>query len=125
MRPTTPSRQWRRSRFAADRRGISPISSLPVRASSAFRPASSQAIGRTTAQAGKPGAHAWAEAHIPSLGWVAFDPTICICADARYVRVVVGFDGQEGAFVRSAQGASEDVVETAIRIEQAGVQTQA
>ena len=74
---------------------------------------------------GEAGAHAWAEAHIPRLGWVAFDPTICLCADARYVRVVVGFDGQDGAFVRSAHGGSEDAVETAIRVEQAGVQSQA
>jgi transglutaminase-like putative cysteine protease len=74
---------------------------------------------------GEAGAHAWAEAHIPRLGWVAFDPTISICADDRYVRVVVGFDGQDGAFVRSEHGAGEDAVETAIRVEQAGLQTQA
>lgn len=71
------------------------------------------------------GAHAWAEAFAPKLGWIAFDPTICLCADARYVRVVVGFDGQDGAFVRSAHGGGEDSVETAIRVEQAGAQTQA
>ncbi|HKN27476.1 MAG TPA: transglutaminase family protein [Roseiarcus sp.] len=74
---------------------------------------------------GEAGAHAWAEAHIPRLGWVGFDPTISICADQRYVRVVVGFDGQDGAFVRSAHGSAEDKVETAIRVEQAGLQTQA
>ncbi len=68
---------------------------------------------------------AWAEAHIPRLGWVGFDPTISICANQRYVRVVVGFDGQDGAFVKSAHGSAEDKVETAIRVEQAGVQTQA
>ena len=74
---------------------------------------------------GETGSHCWAEAHIPRLGWTAFDPTASICADDRYVRVVVGFDGQDGAFVRSAHGAGEDAVETAIRVEQAGLQTQA
>ena len=74
---------------------------------------------------GEAGAHAWTEAHIARLGWVAFDPTICLCADARYVRVVIGFDGQDGAFVRSAQGTSEDTVETAVRVAQSGVQSQA
>jgi transglutaminase-like putative cysteine protease len=74
---------------------------------------------------GEPGAHAWAEAYAPKLGWVAFDSTACICADDRYVRVVVGFDGQDGAFVRGSHGGGEDAVETAIKVEQAGFQTQA
>ena len=74
---------------------------------------------------GEPGAHCWAEAYAPKLGWVAFDSTACVCADARYVRVTVGFDARDGCFVRSAHGAGEDAVETAIKVEQAGVQTQA
>ena len=74
---------------------------------------------------GAPGAHAWAEAYAPKLGWIAFDPTVPLCADERYVRVAVGFDARDGSFVREAHGASEDRVETAIRVEQAGLQTQA
>jgi len=74
---------------------------------------------------GEAGAHAWGEAHAPKLGWVAFDPTECICADDRYVRVVLGFDAQDGAFVRAAHGSGEDEVETAVKVEQAGFQTQA
>ena len=104
-------------------RGISPMSSSPARAGSASRRASSAAIVPRRA-GGEAGAHAWAEAHVPRLGWVAFDPAIGLCADARYVRVV-GFDGQDGAFVRSAHGGSEEAVETAIQVEQAGVQSQA
>jgi len=71
------------------------------------------------------GAHAWAEAYSPGLGWVAFDPTASICADEAYVRVAVGFDGQDAAFVRSSAGGVEDKVESAIWIDQAGFQTQA
>ena len=74
---------------------------------------------------GEPGAHAWAEAYAPKLGWVAFDATACLCADDRYVRVVVGFDAQDSAFVRDSHGGGEDAVETAIKVEQAGFQTQA
>ncbi|AYD01899.1 transglutaminase family protein [Neorhizobium sp. NCHU2750] len=34
--------------------------------------------------------HAWAEAHIPGLGWVGFDAANNICPDDRYVRIASG-----------------------------------
>jgi transglutaminase-like putative cysteine protease len=71
------------------------------------------------------GAHEWAEAYVPVLGWVAFDATAPICPDERYIRVAVGFDGQDGAMTRSAHSGGEEKVETAIRVEQAGAQNQA
>jgi transglutaminase-like putative cysteine protease len=71
------------------------------------------------------GAHDWAEAHVPDLGWVAFDATAPICPDERYIRVAVGFDGQDGAMTRSTHSGGEEKVETAIRVEQAGAQSQA
>lgn len=36
--------------------------------------------------------HAWAEAHIPDLGWVGFDVSNAISPDVRYVRVAIGLD---------------------------------
>jgi len=36
--------------------------------------------------------HAWAEAHLPGLGWVGFDVSNAISPDARYVRVASGLD---------------------------------
>ena len=71
------------------------------------------------------GAHEWAEAHVPVLGWVAFDATAPVCPDERYVRVAVGFDGQDGAMTRSAHSGGEEKIETAVRVEQAGAQSQA
>ena len=59
------------------------------------------------------------------VGWVAFDATAPICPDDCYVRVAVGFDGQDGAMTRSAHSGGEEKVETAIRVEQAGAQSQA
>jgi len=75
--------------------------------------------------AGRTGAHEWAEAHIPTLGWVAFDPTVPICPDDRYVRVAVGFDGQDSASVRSAHSGGEEQIEAAVHVDQARAQYQA
>lgn len=36
--------------------------------------------------------HAWAEVHVPSLGWVAFDVSNGIAPDERYIRVATGLD---------------------------------
>jgi transglutaminase-like putative cysteine protease len=36
--------------------------------------------------------HAWAEAFLPSLGWVGFDPTNDVLASHRHIRVAVGRD---------------------------------
>ena len=81
---------------------------------------------RVGGETGEAGVHEWAEAHIPDLGWVAFDATCPVCPDELYVRVAIGFDGQDGAMTRSAHsGGGEEKVETAIRVEQAGAQSQA
>ena len=76
-------------------------------------------------EAGPTGAHEWAEAHVPVLGWVGFDATEPVCPDERYVRVAVGFDSQDGAMTRSAHSGGEEKVETAIHVDQAGAQSQA
>ena len=36
--------------------------------------------------------HAWAEAYVPALGWVGFDPTNDLLAGDRHIRVAVGRD---------------------------------
>lgn len=41
--------------------------------------------------------HAWAEAHVPGLGWVGFDVSNGISPDDRYVRVATGLDYSEAA----------------------------
>lgn len=55
--------------------------------------------------------HAWAEAHVPDLGWVAFDPTHGMCATDAYVRVACGLDYLDVAPVRGSRigGGSEDL----------------
>jgi transglutaminase-like putative cysteine protease len=41
--------------------------------------------------------HAWAEAHVPDLGWVGFDVSNNICPDERYVHIASGLDSTEAA----------------------------
>jgi transglutaminase-like putative cysteine protease len=89
---------------------------VPARFVSGYRVGDEEWVGA--------GAHEWAEAHVPALGWVAFDATAPICPDERYIRVAVGFDGQDGAMIRSAHSGGEEKIETAIHVEQAGAQSQ-
>lgn len=41
--------------------------------------------------------HAWAEAHLPNLGWVGFDVSNGLSPDPRYVRLAIGRDAHEAA----------------------------
>ncbi len=45
-------------------------------------------------------AHAWAEIHVPDLGWVGFDAANRCCPDAHYVRLGSGRDAREAAPIR-------------------------
>lgn len=63
--------------------------------------------------------HAWAEAHVPGLGWVGFDPSNEICPDSRYVRVAVGADYAEAAPVTSlTQGGVSSGINVALDVAQ-------
>jgi transglutaminase-like putative cysteine protease len=63
--------------------------------------------------------HAWAEAFVPNLGWVGFDPTNAICQTDAYVRVAVGLDSLGAAPVRGTRyGAGAESLEVAIKIGQ-------
>jgi transglutaminase-like putative cysteine protease len=56
--------------------------------------------------------HAWAEAFVPELGWVGFDPTHGISADERFIRLAIGRDYLEAAPIRGSRlgGAGEEMV---------------
>lgn len=41
--------------------------------------------------------HAWAEMHLPGLGWVGFDAANNICPDERYVRIATGLCYRDAA----------------------------
>ena len=44
--------------------------------------------------------HAWAEIHIPALGWVGFDASNRCCPDDRYIRLGTGRDAVHAAPIR-------------------------
>lgn len=63
--------------------------------------------------------HAWAEAHVKSLGWVGFDISNRISPDERYVRVATGRDYREAAPITGlSYGAGETVLEVRLAVEQ-------
>jgi transglutaminase-like putative cysteine protease len=73
------------------------------------------ADGRVDQEAG----HAWAEAFIPDIGWVGFDPANGICPTDAYVRVAVGLDSIGAAPVRGMRfGFGNENLEVAIKVGQ-------
>jgi transglutaminase-like putative cysteine protease len=75
----------------------------------------------------QPAAHAWAEAYVDDLGWVAFDPTHGICADDAYIRVATGLDYRDAApfaGARAGGGDEELLVDVTVRLARAQAQAQ-
>ena len=69
--------------------------------------------------------HAWAEAFVPKLGWVAFDPANGLCATDAHVRVAVGLDYLGAAPLRGTRyGGGGEVMSVKVRVDQASQQTQ-
>jgi transglutaminase-like putative cysteine protease len=63
--------------------------------------------------------HAWAEAHVLGLGWVAFDASNGISPDERYVRMAVGRDYRDATPVSGIRlGWAEEQLAVAITVEQ-------
>lgn len=81
----------------------------------------------------QPAGHAWAEALVPDLGWVGFDPTNGISVTPAHIRVAVGLDYLDAAPVRGARrgggtetmAVSVSAVDTARGVRQSQSQSQA
>lgn len=70
-------------------------------------------------------AHAWAEAWVEDLGWVAFDPTNGISADDAHIRVAAGLDYQDAApFAGARSGGGEEQLKVEVQVREAGRQAQ-
>ena len=81
-------------------------------------------------QADDPGgherAHAWAEAYLPVLGWVGFDPANKLCPTDAHVRVAVGLDYLGAAPVRgSRHGGGGETMAVSVNVDAVASQSQA
>ena len=65
--------------------------------------------------------HAWAEAHVPVLGWIGFDPANLICTTDAHVRVAIGLDYLGAAPVRGTRyGGGTETMTVEVNVEPAG-----
>jgi transglutaminase-like putative cysteine protease len=63
--------------------------------------------------------HAWAEAYVPNLGWIGFDPVKGVCTTEAYIRVAIGLDALGAIAVRGAHsGGGAEKLAVAIEVNQ-------
>ncbi|KIZ45040.1 MULTISPECIES: transglutaminase family protein [Rhodopseudomonas] len=75
-----------------------------------------RADGMVDQQAG----HAWAEAHVPVLGWIGFDPANAICTTDAHARVAIGLDYLGAAPVRGTRyGGGTETLTVTVKVDQA------
>ena len=76
-------------------------------------------VGRADGVAEANMAHAWAEAYVADLGWVAFDPANGYCPTDAHVRIAIGLDAIGAAPVRGSRlGGGTETLAVAIRVDQ-------
>lgn len=69
--------------------------------------------------------HAWAEAFVPGLGWIGFDPANRLCPTDRYVRLCAGLDAADAAPIRGAiSGSGTENLKASVDIAEHNLQTQ-
>jgi transglutaminase-like putative cysteine protease len=67
--------------------------------------------------------HAWAEAHVPELGWIGFDAANRLCPTDRYVRLASGLDSADAAPIRgNVSGQGSERLEASVAIGPSQVQ---
>ena len=65
--------------------------------------------------------HAWAEAFVPDLGWVGFDPANGTRSTEAHARVAIGLDYLGAAPVRGTRyGGGTETLTVSVRVDQAG-----
>lgn len=63
--------------------------------------------------------HAWAEAHIESLGWVGFDVSNGYSPDERYARIAIGRDARDASPVEGLRiGPADETLIVSLQVQQ-------
>ncbi|KQS53699.1 transglutaminase [Brevundimonas sp. Leaf363] len=74
-------------------------------------------LHRSDGQIDQEASHAWAEAYVPDLGWVGFDPANGVCPTEHYVRVAVGLDALGASPIRgTSYGGGPETLTVALRV---------
>lgn len=69
--------------------------------------------------------HAWAEVHLPNLGWAGFDPANNVCPDERYVRIATGMCYHDCAPIAGVRiGPTNENLTVSVTVARAGSQQQ-
>lgn len=69
--------------------------------------------------------HAWAEAHVPDLGWVGFDAANGLCPTEQHIRIACGLDYLNAAPIRgSRHGGEGEFLTVKVMVDQASRQVQ-
>jgi transglutaminase-like putative cysteine protease len=80
-----------------------------------------RADGVTEQEAG----HAWAEAKVPGIGWVGFDPANGIATSEAHLRIAVGLDYLGAAPIRGSRyGGGNETLDVRLRVDNGQSQTQ-
>jgi transglutaminase-like putative cysteine protease len=79
---------------------------------------------RRDGQKDQEAAHAWTEAWVEDLGWVAFDPVNGISTDDAYLRVACGLDYRDAApIVGARSGGGQEQLTVEVRVSEAAGQS--
>jgi transglutaminase-like putative cysteine protease len=80
---------------------------------------------RRDGQLAQEAGHAWAEAWVEDLGWVAFDPLNGISTDDAYVRIACGLDYRDAAPIAGARsGGGGEELDVEVKVSEAAGQAQ-
>lgn len=72
----------------------------------------------------QPASHAWAEAYLPDIGWVGFDPANGIGPDDAYVRLACGLDYRDAAPIAGRRlGEGEESLNVKVRVTRADAES--